>query len=210
MKRLLIVSAVLLIAASGTAMAQISGSSHDLSAGLSGTSSETCVFCHTPHNANVAVPLWNHAGGTGTFSTYTSGTMSASGDWTGTGGDAQHQSDMCMGCHDGVTGLGDIQHESQIGLTPTNSATAMGAVDANLGTSLLNDHPVNVPYLEGAAEELNTIASVTGAGLVLPGNTIQCTSCHDAHNQGTAGTFDAPFLAISNEASALCTTCHDK
>jgi len=36
-------------------------------------------------------------------------------------------------------------------------------------------------------------------------NTMQCSSCHDAHNDG-----NSMFLVKDNAGSALCTTCHHK
>lgn len=36
---------------------------------------------------------------------------------------------------------------------------------------------------------------------------VECATCHEPHNGGFAG---SPFLRVSNAASALCTTCHNK
>ena len=38
--------------------------------------------------------------------------------------------------------------------------------------------------------------------------TMECASCHDVHN--TASASNQNLLLISNTASALCLTCHNK
>jgi len=38
---------------------------------------EICVFCHTPHGASPAVPLWNHDLSALTYTAYDSPTMDA-------------------------------------------------------------------------------------------------------------------------------------
>ena len=39
---------------------------------------------------------------------------------------------------------------------------------------------------------------------------VECGSCHDPHNDATSGATSVDFLRISNAASQICTTCHDK
>ena len=105
MKRFLITAAIIMIATSGAAFAAVLNTAHDLS--TQSTSGETCVFCHTPHNASPAVPLWNGATSAQTFTTYTSDTMDATETgWTGGAGNI---SDLCMSCHDGVVSVGTVQ-----------------------------------------------------------------------------------------------------
>ena len=48
------------------AAGELRDSKHNLSVTGSGTITATsearlCIFCHAPHNASPAVPLWNHA-----------------------------------------------------------------------------------------------------------------------------------------------------
>ena len=212
MKRLLIGAALLLLIPTA-AMAQAGAGfgPHDLS--TNDTGARVCVFCHTPHGASTVSgpPLWNHTLSTNTFTAYDSPTMNAAdnNDWTGTGGNA---SALCMSCHDGSVGLGSL-------INPPNEGTitdpgVMGAVVANLGTDLSNDHPVAFTYdatLSGNDGELADPSTLTGAvQLFGAGNDqVECSSCHDAHNQN-AGGFDAPFLVMTNQASQLCDTCHNK
>ena len=69
-----------LLAVPVSSQAAISGTKHDLSAKGWG-STELCVFCHVPHNANKTVteaPLWNHQSTTATYTLYSGpGTMNA-------------------------------------------------------------------------------------------------------------------------------------
>lgn len=203
MRRLLVVLALALFT-TGLAFGQVAGTAHDLSAAEG--NSETCVFCHTPHGATVAVPLWNHTASAGTFTAYDSATMNATdnNDWAGSG---VNISALCMSCHDGVVGLGSLINESDEGGTPGNSATVMSGVAA-LGTDLSNDHPVAFTYgaaLLAADPDLADPSTLTGAvGLFGVGNDqVECASCHDPHDDT-----NVPFLVVSNTGSSLCETCH--
>ena len=97
---------------SGISFATIVGSRHDLS--ISGTAfftasveDEICIFCHTPHNADVEasdgtrLPLWNRDISRNElgFTVYSSSTLNA------TPGQPGGYSQLCMSCHDGVTAV---------------------------------------------------------------------------------------------------------
>lgn len=198
MKRVLIASFAGLLVVSGGVFAQISGSDHDLS-GQEGID-EVCIFCHTPHNAIPAVPLWNHALSTATFTAYDSATMNAldNDDWIGTDGNI---SALCMSCHDGSVALGSIGGN-------TGSSFIDNAV--KFDKDLSNHHPVAFTYdstLQAVDGELSD-PSTLGNGVTLFGSGVdqlECSSCHDAHNPT-----NAPFLVVSNAGSTLCFTCHLK
>lgn len=176
-------------------MGQIAGTAHDLSGEGWGTD-QICIFCHTPHNAITSVvdaPLWNHTVTTQTFVPYDSPTLDA------TPGQPTGSSKLCLSCHDGLTAI-----DSYGGATGTHFITG----DANVGINLLNDHPVSFVY--------NTALATADGGLYDPATTpavadllfsgqLQCASCHDAHSD-----VNGYFLRMSNTASALCLTCHDK
>ena len=78
MKRVLVITAVLLLAWAGTSWAAtISNTKHDLSSTSTAsvkasTQGEICIFCHTPHKASPAGgrPIWNHTLDTGTVLTW--------------------------------------------------------------------------------------------------------------------------------------------
>lgn len=205
MRKTLVWIGLLLLLAAAPASAQVSGTAHDLSAAEG--NGQICIFCHTPHNAVPAVPLWNHTLSTNTFTAYDSPTMNAldNNDWTGGDGNV---SALCMSCHDGSVGLGSLINEGPGG-TPSNSGTLMTGT-ANLGTDLSNDHPVAFTYspaVQTADGELTDPTTLTGpVHLFGPGaDQLECASCHDPHNDT-----NPPFLVMSNNGSALCLTCHNK
>ena len=171
MKKTLLKIALLTLGVMGSqmAMAQVVSSRHNLgttpngvgsSVKFSGTNSttEVCVFCHTPHAANIAqaVPLWNRASSTATYQQYTAlGTSSLDG---GTAPLAS-VSMACLSCHDGtlavnvmVNSPGSGTVNTMIGATITDGLsridTATGRLigTANLSADLRNDHPIGIQY----------------------------------------------------------------
>ncbi|MDQ7007246.1 MAG: cytochrome c3 family protein [Acidobacteriota bacterium] len=181
---------------------------------------QICVFCHTPHQASPAAPLWNHTqSSTASYGVYTSSTLDAS-DVTDIGGGTD-VSNLCMSCHDGTVGVNDLGNPANdTGANPTmGSGTeldASGRIQSgrptNMGTSLSDDHPVNFTYdaaLATADGELATpdSTSYVDAAHTVPlfGGKVQCASCHDPHDNT-----NEPFLTKSNAGSQLCSTCHVK
>jgi len=208
MKTKIITLAVLMITAVGFAQVKVSNalSPHNLSAAAYTT--EICNVCHTPHNAAVAdLPLWSHASSGAAFTVYSSNTMDGVvQDETETLGLIGGASKLCLGCHDGVTELDDF-------MGVTLPGTVMGAVSGNVGTSLTNDHPVSVTYIDGGTTQMIAQATVeaTDANYLYPTltvgvSTVECASCHSLHS-GAAAT---KLLRTSNVGSALCLDCHDK
>ena len=117
-----IAGAIVAASFSTLAMAQISGTKHNLgstsTAGNNQTSStgEICVFCHRPHAADVStagVPLWNKRLNTGSataFTTYSSSTMNAIGANDGLAGATTigSVSLACLSCHDGTQAMDNV------------------------------------------------------------------------------------------------------
>jgi len=196
----------ILFVASQSGYCQITGSAHDFSAQSWNTSSQICIVCHTPHNANTTVlnaPLWNHALSTvATYTMYSSATMNS------TAGQPDGSSKLCLSCHDGTVAL-----ENFGGVTTGTNVMTGGAL---MGTTLNNDHPISITYDAALAAAdgglFNPTTTQSGLGgtitaTMLIANKMQCSSCHDVHNSaGTAG----GLLLKANTASALCLTCHDK
>jgi len=196
MKRLFV--AALLLGLASTARAQVAGSSHDLTLKYTAGTDQVCVYCHTPHNALIAVPLWNHASTAETFTPYSSSTMSV------TPGQPAGISKMCLSCHDGATNLDAYGG----GAGTSDMTTEYPGSAAIVGTDLSDDHPISILYNFPTEGGLNDPA---GAGFDLPlygtgGDQVECGSCHNPHDQDTNGN----FLRKSNAASAICTTCHNK
>ena len=207
-KVLMTVIAVAVIAVLGAgqqASANIVGSVHDFSS-LAFTT-EICVVCHTPHNADLSVsdaPLWNHEVTTSTFTVYSSGTLDA------VVGQPDGVSKLCLSCHDGSVAV-DNFGGTTLGTTFVGTLNA----DAELGTDLTNDHPVSFIFDAALAtsdgELFDPTSTSSGLGSTIDADMlfagkVQCASCHDVHDKDENGF----LLRKVNTGSALCLTCHDK
>jgi predicted CXXCH cytochrome family protein len=197
----------LALVASSPAGAGLMTSKHNLSVSGSGsirasTEAQVCIFCHAPHNAAPSSPLWNRRMPGATYIPYSSSTAKANA------GQPTGASLMCLSCHDGTIALGDIiSRSSPIGMSGGITTLPAGS-PSMLGTDLSDDHPVSISYttaLAAANGELANPASLTGRVRLDPNGQLQCTSCHDPHDD-TYG----KFLVMSNQGSALCQTCHTK
>lgn len=74
---------------------------------------QICIFCHTPHNAQPAQPLWNKAMPTQAFQMYTSSmTLTSVAKAATTPGP---ESLLCLSCHDGRTAL-NVLHNADFGI----------------------------------------------------------------------------------------------
>ena len=174
--------------------ASIEGSAHDLAA-AGYDSRDTCSFCHTPHGTASENPLWNQKLSDAVYQIYQSSSLEAEvGQPTGT-------SKLCLSCHDGTVALGTKPSNDGQG----NSYIPGG--ESNLGTDLSDDHPISFVYSENLTIEDNQLRSPS----LLPDqirldefNELQCTSCHDPHDNEFGD-----FLVMPNVRSQMCTSCHN-
>lgn len=181
-----LLAAVMAFGAS-VAMAQVTNTRHNLgtTAGNPGVTkttagtAEICVFCHTPHAADVStagVPLWNKRLNTGSataFTTYSSSsTMNAVLADDGQAGNLSigSVSLACLSCHDGTQAMDNILNApgpggydgtggGTLGLGYTWAAGGNSTADgqmtnaattlAMLGRDLSNDHPIGIQYCGG-------------------------------------------------------------
>ncbi|MBI2571169.1 MAG: hypothetical protein HYV63_29540 [Candidatus Schekmanbacteria bacterium] len=232
---LLLLGAATLSAAPGDG---VTGSRHDFSAHQ--PNGEICIFCHTPHNAKTRTLLWNHTLSSSAFrwnvARTTGGTDFAqfSGDTYG-GPTAK-----CLSCHDGTVAVGDYGYLTASGQPPawdykipSSSAYSVGPAGDLKGT-----HPVSMPYpfmnqastyngvTTGAHVALDEwLADPTAAGIPLytdfgtaprqaapqVGRTgIECTSCHDPHNQAVSDVYFLRGSLSSEDPDYICAKCHEK
>ncbi|HET9578080.1 MAG TPA: cytochrome c3 family protein [Usitatibacter sp.] len=188
----------------GEADAGVATTRHNLSTSGSGTiksttESEICVFCHAPHNTSPLGQLWNRRTSTASYSPYASSTLKSSP------GQPNGASLLCLSCHDGTIALGELL--SRPSLVPMTGAITG---DRLLGTNLRDDHPVSFVYdaaLRAANGQLADPATLVRPLAVRldAGGRMQCTACHDPHDDT-----NGKFLVAPNTASALCVTCHVK
>ena len=189
------------------AHAALATSKHNLSASGPGpvkaaTEGQICIFCHAPHNSAPSSPLWNRRTPGSNYIPYTSSTAK------GNAGQPTGASLLCLSCHDGTIALGDVLNRATP-IAMAGGATTMPASSASwLGTDLSDDHPVSIVYsstLAAARGELAAPATLTGRVRLDAAGQLQCTACHDPHDDT-----NGKFLVMSNQASALCQTCHVK
>lgn len=220
MKKVLVLAALATLVATSS-FAVIGNSKHDMTkaiadggAGFTGTT-ETCVFCHTPHAANTAVtiaPLWNRTNTNATGTIYQGLAINNTG--ASLASINQTDAPLCLSCHDGNIGtaLQNAPNGVTIAAGAYTMATAATITDGS-GADLSNDHPIGMNMVDGVDGEIKTIAAIeTNLGAPVGGvfygasKTMWCSSCHDVHGKAGAET----FLRISNGASALCLACHTK
>jgi predicted CXXCH cytochrome family protein len=181
------------------------GSQHDLTATGSGpvksTQTDTCIFCHAPHNVNPNVtPLWDHTLSSQSYTTYGSSTYGSGPETPGAG-----SSKLCLSCHDGTVAVGLTVTKGLI--TTSGAMAAPDVFGANLSTS----HPVSMtPVDDGSlATTLFTNPPTTKDPAVkLVAGKVECTTCHDPHVPRNDPVVPM-FLARSNSNGALCLACHE-
>jgi len=192
---------------------------------------EICVFCHTPHGASSAGYLWNRTtSAASTYSMYTSSSMTSAINM-GTGPTGLTL--MCMSCHDGITSiavgtlinapyteLGRSQvildpagtsfsaigelYQGPTGLPPTWGPNIGNMVTGDTNADLSDDHPVSFTWVPGITG-IKDPAAWGAAPLKLFNNRMECSTCHDVHDNT-----NAPFLRMSNVNSNMCLSCHIK
>ncbi len=233
---------------------------------------QICIFCHTPHTANVTegAPLWNRSFSPLTFSRYSSATLqirvnpavSASNMANyGPGKQPDGSSKLCLSCHDGLPtanggGLGNVLRGGPIKMDSSNGGgdVITGRASFNPSTNKMKTghHPISFVYngaIQTAISSGRKAAGLGGGfGFTLPSglskvkldknSKMQCTTCHDPHqNQsddtacydpangnalatcGSPATADrkvVPFWVLhngSNNATQdhddVCTSCHN-
>ncbi len=221
---------ILVIATVQVMNAQIKGSMHDLSSsgpsgGVHASTTQICVFCHTPHSQSATQYLWNRDDTSSvSYTMYSSPTMQQTATAPG---DA---SKMCLSCHDGTVAYNSLINNPGSGVgTPISITTSnkMSGWDS-LGTDLSNDHPIGIAYPTSGSNsgfnnatpggtyivgEVGNNAYVKNSGetieLPLSGSTVgsatvECTSCHNPHNPS-----NGEFLRYKNTGSQICLTCHN-
>ncbi len=199
------------------AFGAIVGSRHDLRSyggactGGNGTqcTTQVCVYCHTPHNANTDTRtkyLWNRNVNAGNYTVY-------DGTYTTPLASSTAHTLQCMSCHDGVTtAIGQMLNPPSDYTGQQDTVYVTGAV--NLGSDLTNDHPIDLVYLttnEGGPlpastyNDSTTISPLQLFSLSGSTNVLTCATCHEPHNT----TAFASFLRVTPDNSQICTTCHN-
>lgn len=159
-----------------------------------------CIFCHAPHNASPAAPLWNRTNPTTHYRIYESRTTDARIDQPGPG------SKMCLSCHDGSIGLGMTLHRAPTDPILLNQPF-MPSGASNLTNDLSDDHPIGFRFDRALANrdpQLRQPQLVDHRIKLGDKGLLECIACHDPHNNELGN-----FLRVTDREGALCQTCHD-
>lgn len=212
----------------------IVGSPHDFTDNLSpdvGASDETwnarneiCRVCHVPHDHQRASQrylnglLWNHGVSAASYTMYSS-------SWSSTLNGAQSpQPDgvakLCLGCHDGTVAIDtfDKYTGGSWFMADQNPNFIIPGFADGANRDLRGTHPLSITYDTTADPNLRPTSTTMGTSgtiaSVLDNGKVQCSSCHDVHDQeSVAGTNllrVAQTVAQGGNPSGLCLTCHVK
>lgn len=213
------------------AQAGVVNTKHNLSVKGPGTikavrETDICVFCHTPHNASPAYPLWNHQlSAVENYINYWSPTLKSYPS-AGAAPPIDGFSKLCLSCHDGTIALGalvnraeDIEMVTIPGIV--QSGKLMPGAAAYLGTDLSGGHPISIIY------DAALVAIRNSDPLLMPLNSptsplndpdvklyptqggmgVQCSSCHDPHGSKAPPT--GPPLWRKATYDDVCLVCHN-
>jgi predicted CXXCH cytochrome family protein len=153
---------------------------------IAGADGGTCGACHNTQ-ASAALRGWANAASTPSLNGWYSRTISK----------------LCYGCHGGVS-VGGSHDVTNTVFANGNTVNALGDPYVHLYT------PGRIWDVDGVAAENY---SATGFPYTRAGGSLECTSCHNVHNDD-----GAPFLnrtsmggavpAAGSAVGGLCSTCH--
>jgi hypothetical protein len=199
------------------------------------TETQICKFCHTPHGA-VTAPLWSHALSGASYivpsAAMAQWTTLKSRPQNPPDGDSR----LCLSCHDGTVAIGSIVNLGGATTTITmqgGSALAGGALSPSstgfIGTDLSGHHPVSIEVNNALINDklvqcTDGVVSFKVCNPIVPiklrptsnlysggphtGLGIQCSTCHDPHDDPIPGSSKFLRLGTIQDASPLCTKCH--
>ena len=191
MRRLAIVGGalVVLLMVVGAA-AGLKGSKHDFSTDA-WEQVDQCAACHTAKGEKPPLPpLWN-----------TRADLTRRFGRTATSKSKPEASTRkCLQCHDGT-----IAKDATGAANPRRFVHTQHPRRFTTGHGR-TDHPVGVDYPK-IRKGYRPLTSVLAGGKVrLPGGKVECSSCHDPHNDSD----QKHMLVMGNARSALCLKCHKK
>ena len=173
----------------------------------SATENEVCIFCHSSHNTSGEGPLWNHeTTSPARFKTYDRTTMNSRAE------QPNGATKLCLSCHDGTIAVGAIRGLSRP--IPMRNVGNEGEIPlsrpSHIGTDLSGTHPVSVKYQETTALADDHLRwppfdPQQKVGTDAEGY-IQCTSCHDPHDDSQSAKYPFWKKATFDEVCAVCHT----
>jgi hypothetical protein len=195
----------------------INGSMHDMNAVAGYTDDalqRTCVFCHTPHNAQTIAmaPLWNHEQSTVNLPSY-AWASPANAPITFDTDPLIGPSRLCMACHDGLIAVD--AHGSAASTPAGTTVMTSSYVDAlgNTAKRYIDDlevtHPIGFLYADAFTQRGATELVPSTSGFIADGQSAALlASTFDTKNRGltlTPKTIDDTLYG----GFLTCASCHD-
>lgn len=144
---------------------------------------KVCGYCHPSHGADPIPMSWNKKNKGYSYTLYNSPTFQAIPN------QPDGSSILCLSCHDGtIAGLSSMTSKQD---------------SYNLTQDLSNDHPISFVYDMSLCVEDGKLNAPEKRFLDSNGK-IQCTSCHDPHNN-----LNSSFLKESPLYGQICKDCHN-
>ena len=196
---------------------------------------QICIFCHTPHNANPAYPLWNHeVSAVTTYTHYVSNTLQSYSS-EAEAPPIDGVSKLCLSCHDGTVAVGSVMSRTEeILMAISDCVDSSGKlVDVDgctgyIGTDLSGGHPISIVYDETLVGKRNDPYNNLSK-LNWPINDpyvklyptqgrlgVQCSSCHDPHTTRSSEpdpedpTKTWPPFWQKSTFNEVCIVCHQE
>jgi hypothetical protein len=171
---------------------------------------QICIFCHTPHNANPAYPLWNHEHSeVQTYKTYWSNTLQSYSESESRVWKVDGFSKLCLGCHDGTVALGAVQNRAD-DIDTVPDIMSLGMI-GYIGTDLSGTHPVSIVFdiaLKGKRDEAQKDYPIKFMPLNSPPRMLgSCDNKGVRSKEGDREVFLYPTQGC--QPGVQCTSCHD-
>lgn len=185
-------------------------------------------------SSGIRVPLWNHTLSSASYQLYGHGgtrpfLLSPTSPVIQPDGGSR----LCLSCHDGTVAIGAVVNTgtalTSIAMQGTGGGGVMPGGLSNMGTDLSGHHPISIEVnntlINDKTTQCNDIGTMKicnpSAGspvkLKKTNNTyvgapsgvgVQCSSCHDPHEDPVPGTTAFLRVGDKDDWGSLCTTCH--
>ncbi|GMR04857.1 MAG: cytochrome c3 family protein [Thermodesulfobacteriota bacterium] len=186
---------------------------------------EVCVFCHTPHHSNQDTePLWNRSTSQSVnYSAY--GTTLAGTETESATIAIGSPSLACLSCHDGATTFDNLANSPGKGgvtfgggtqgwsffSSETQVPNILSGTSLVIGTTLTNDHPVNILFRGGQAASLRPSTTIISQ-IDLSTGLISTSNTNIRQNLWSVQGFISDTATIKDllrDGRIECPSCHD-